>query len=225
MSLSFESGGKTIDLFGIENEGSPLVILNTYSREGQAVYKEAASLGALPFTLAAISNLAWDDDMTPWAIPPLSKKDTPCSGKADSYIEILTSTIVPDILEKLGAKPAYLAIAGYSLGGLFALYSSYKTGIFSKIASASGSLWYPDFVEFAEKRDFSKKPDCIYLSLGDTEAKTRNKILAPVQENTEKLAALYKSKGIPVTFELNKGNHFTEGEKRMATGIKWILDN
>nr|MCR4900117.1 hypothetical protein [Treponema sp.] len=175
--------------------------------------------------LAAISNLAWDDDMTPWAIPPLSKNDTPCLGKADEYLETLTSKIIPAILGKLSAKPSYIAIAGYSLGGLFALYSSYKSELFSKVASASGSLWYPDFVDFAQKNDFKRKPDCIYLSLGDKEAKTRNKILAPVQENTEKLADLYKNKEIPLTFEINKGNHFTDGEKRMAKGIKWILEN
>ncbi len=225
MELSFEISGKQIDLFGMENEGSPLVILNTYSREGEKVYEECRSLKALPFTLASISKLNWDDDMSPWAIPPLYKKEKPCSGKADQYLEKLTSEIIPAILEKLSQKPSYIGIAGYSLGGLFALYASYKSEIFSKIASASGSLWFPNFVDFAEKRDFAKKPDSIYLSLGDTEAKTKNKILAPVQENTERLADFYKSKGIPLTFELNKGNHFTDGEKRMAKGLKWILDN
>lgn len=43
------------------------------------------------------------------------------------------------------------------------------------------------------------------IPLGDKEAKTRNKILAPVQENTEKLADFYKNKEIPLTFEMNKG--------------------
>lgn len=219
-----ESGGKTIDLFGIENKESPLVILNTYSREGGAVYSECKALKARPFTLAAISSLNWNDDMTPWAIPPLYKNGYPCLGKADQYLELLTSKIVPDVLEKLNAKPAYIALAGYSLGGLFALYASYKSNIFSKIASASPSLWFPNFVDFAEKTDFVKKPDAIYLSLGNTEAKTRNKILATVQENTEKLAAFYKSRNIPLLFEMNKGNHFTDGEKRMAKGIKWILE-
>ncbi len=225
MSLSFESGGKTIDLFGIENKESPLVILNTYSKEGERVYSESNILASKPFTLAAISKLNWDYDMTPWAIPPLSKNDTPCLGKADEYLEVLTSKIIPAILGKLTAKPKYIALAGYSLGGLFALYASYKSGLFSKIASASGSLWFPRFVDFAEATDFVKKPDAIYLSLGDTEAKTRNKMLATVQENTEKLAAFYKSRNIPLLFELNKGNHFTDGEKRMAKGIKWILEN
>ena len=71
---------------------------------------------------------------------------------------------------------------------------------------------------------FLRKPDCIYLSLGDTEAKAKNKVLCTVQDNTEHLYKLYKSKDIPVTFELNKGNHFTEATGRTARAIKWILE-
>ena len=67
-------------------------------------------------------------------------------------------------------------------------------------------------------------PDCVYLSLGDTESKVKNKVLSSVQDKTECLFELYKSKCIPVIFELNKGNHFTESALRTAKGIKWILE-
>ena len=103
-------------------------------------------------------------------------------------------------------------------------YSAYKTDVFARIASASGSLWFPGFTEYAESHDFLRKPKCIYLSLGDTEANAKNKVLCTVQDNTEHLCELYKSKDIPVTFELNKGNHFTDTAGRTARGIKWILE-
>ena len=61
-------------------------------------------------------------------------------------------------------------------------------------------------------------------SNGYTEAKAKNKILATVQDKTESLFELYKSLEIPVIFELNKGNHFTEAALRTAKGIKWILE-
>lgn len=67
-------------------------------------------------------------------------------------------------------------------------------------------------------------PDCVYLSLGDTESKAKNTVLSTVQEKTESLFELYKSKKIQVIFELNKGNHFTEPALRTAKGIKWVLE-
>lgn len=100
----------------------------------------------------------------------------------------------------MGAKPSYLALAGYSLARLFAIYAACKTDFFSRIVSASGSLWFPGFEEYAKFHDFIKKPVCIYLSLGDIEAKAKNKVLATVQDKIESLFQLYKSLKIPVTF-------------------------
>lgn len=225
MTKTFEVEGKRVDVFGIENTKSPLVILNTYSNEGEAVFNEATLLGAKTFTLAAISKLDWNKDMSPWENPAIYKNDEQFLGKADEYLGLLCSKIIPQVLENLCEKPAYIAIAGYSLGGLFALYASYKTTIFSKIASASASLWFPRFLDFAKSEQFQRKSDAVYLSLGDTEAKVKNKTLASVQENTQMLFEYLKSKEVKAIFELNKGNHFTDCDKRMAKGIKWILEN
>ena len=57
------------------------------------------------------------------------------------------------------------------------------------------------------------RPDCIYFSLGDKEAKTRNPILKTVQENAEEIWAFYQSKGIDTVFQLNPGNHFVPGNR------------
>ena len=75
-----------------------------------------------------------------------------------------------------------------------------------------------------ENRRFqTEKPDRIYLSLGDAEAKTRNPVLKTVQKNTEELAEYYRSLGMDVTYELNPGNHFRDPELRSAKGILAIL--
>ena len=221
---TLEIEGKKISLFGTENTSSPLVILNTYGDEGQEVWNECRKLNCPPFCLAAISNLNWNNELSPWESPALYKNDVGFSGGADSYLSLLTDKIIPPVCDSTEAKPSYLALAGYSLAGLFAIYAACKTDIFSRIVSASGSLWFPVFEEYAKSHDFIKKPDCIYLSLGDTEAKAKNKVLATVQDKTELLFELYKSLEIPVIFELNKGNHFTEAALRTAKGIKWILE-
>ena len=195
---SFELEGKKISIFGSKNESSPLVILNTYGDEGQEVWNECRKLNCSPFYLAAISNLDWNNELSLWESPALYKNDGGFFGGADSYLSLLTEKIIPAVCDSIGTKPSYLALAGYSLAGLFAIYAAYKTDIFSRILSASGSLWFPGFEEYVKSHNFIKKPDSIYLSLGDTLE-------------------------IPAVFELNKGNHFTDAALRTAKGIKWIL--
>ena len=67
------------------------------------------------------------------------------------------------------------------------------------------------------------RPDCIYFSLGDKEARTRNPVLKTVQANMEEIQAFYQSKGIDTVFRLNPGNHFVQGTERTVAGIQWLL--
>lgn len=221
--MHFTVSGRTVEIFSTAEGIAPLVILNTIQDEGEKIFDKSLELGGKDFTLAAISGLNWNRDLSPWETPEI-RNNRHGFGGADEYIKKLTNEIMPEIRAKLGFEPEYTAIAGYSLAGLFALYAAYKTDVFSRIASVSGSLWFPGFTDFAETHDFVKTPDRIYLSLGEDEAKTRDKNLAPVLKNTEFLADLYKSQNIPTIFELNPGNHFTETILRTAKGIKSLLD-
>ena len=222
--IELEIEGKKISIFSTENVGSPLVILNTYGDEGEEVWNECHKLNCPPFCLAAISNLNWNKDLSPWESPALYKKEEAFSGGADAYLLLLAEKIIPAICDSMRVNPSYVSLAGYSLAGFFSIYSAYNAKIFARIASVSGSLWFPGFEEYAKSHEFVKMPDCVYLSLGDTESNAKNKVLSTVQEKTESLFELYKSKNIPVIFELNKGNHFTEPAMRTAKGIKWILE-
>jgi hypothetical protein len=217
--------GKTVEIFTKTNSDNeiPLVILHTFQGEGKEVFEKCAELGCDNFALTAIGNLNWNHDLSPWPTPTIGNNKYGFGG-ADGYIKKLTNEIIPEIRAELGFEPEFRAIAGYSLAGLFAIYTAYKTDIFSRVASVSGSLWFPGFTEFAETNNFARTPDLIYLSLGEAEAKTRDKNLAPVRKNTEKLAEIYKSHKIPTIFELNPGNHFTETILRTAKGIKNLLD-
>ena len=78
-------------------------------------------------------------------------------------------------------------------------------------------------IRYAQKNDLIYKPERLYLSLGDKEAKTRNPMLKTVQDNTEFLAGLYRDMGISVKYELNPGSHFRDEACRTAKGIKAIL--
>lgn len=219
----FTTGGKTISIFPNTEPDAPIIYLNTFSEEGQKVLKAAQAVGCPPFTLVAISDLDWNHDMVPWDSPPAFKNAPPCTGGADEYLRLLTEQIIPMAEKKIPAVPRWRGIAGYSLAGLFALYAMYRTDLFSRVGSMSGSLWFPGIKEYIASHEPKHRPDCLYFSLGDKESKTRNPILKNVRQNTEEMVAFYKAKGIDTVFRLNAGNHYDHAAERTAAGICWLL--
>ncbi len=216
--------GKNVQLFPSEKDNAPLVLLHTVESEGEDVYQFARQRTNVSFSFAAIGGIDWDDEMSPWRVPPIFKNDTPFTGGADIYLGKLINSILPEILGRIHGEPQYMALTGYSLAGLFAVYAMYHTDLFSRIASASGSFWFPDFLSYVKSRELRQKPKRIYFSLGDKEAKTRNKILKSVKDNTRWLENWYRGMNIQTVFEMNSGNHFRDAAERMAKGIAWILD-
>ena len=210
-------------LFKAVDSSSPLVVLNTFDGEGESIINAVRSMSSADFSLLEVSGMDWNRDLSPWEAPAVFKNDAPFSGKADDYLKELTESVIPSAVSDLGAAPSAVYIAGYSLAGLFAIYSLFRTPVFSGAASASGSMWFPGFIDFASSHDLAVRPSKVYLSVGDREAKTRNPVMATVQNNTEKMAELLRDRGVDVTYELNPGNHFQEPELRMAKGICNIL--
>ena len=206
-----ETCGKNWKLYGELKEKRPLVMLNTVADEGEKVWLAAGKMTDKPFALLSIPCPDWNRYMTPWPFRDFG-------GEADTYIGEIGKTV-----ESLEITPAFIGIAGYSLGGLFALYSMYRTTLFSRFASASGSLWYPGFSDFVLSSKPLVKPERIYLSLGDKEPKAGNALMRSVGERTAEIFEHYQKECFSVRFESNPGNHFTDTEKRMAKGITAIL--
>lgn len=220
----FEIEGKNVEVYSSAEQDRPVVYLNTCGKECEGICRRVGDLTGMEFSLVTIGNLDWNGDMSPWAIPPVSRDGAPCTGGADGYLHILVDEILPAAERYIRGIPRWRAIAGYSLGGLFALYSLYHTGVFSRAASISGSLWFPNIREYIYSHDFIRTPDCIYFSLGDRERNTGNPFLRPVQDNTEQIREYYAQKGIDSIFVLNKGNHFQNAASRTEQGIRWMLE-
>lgn len=216
--------GKNITLF-LGPSGSPIVYLNTFSAEEmEGVQKILREPGFPAHSLAVIGGLEWNDEMSPWYCPPVLKNGTAYQGKAGRFLSDMEEKIIPEVEEKLPEAPAYRVISGYSLAGLFAVYSLYRTDLFARAASMSGSFWYPDFLEYARDHAMKREPECLYFSLGDRESRTRNKTMKTVGDRTQALEEYFREKGINTRFEWNPGNHFQNFEERTAKGIRWVLE-
>lgn len=212
---------KNIRIFGDADKAAPVVYLHTFQHEGEEVWKQCAKISTKRFILVEIDGVDWNRDMSPWTSEKLFAEDTACTGGGGEWLRVLTSQIIPEVEKKLTVTRRF--IAGYSLAGLFALWSAYHTDVFDGVISGSGSFWYPGFLEYVGSHNLMCQLSSVYLSLGDRESHVRNPILQRVEENTRWIYAHFQEQGIPVTFDLNTGNHYMQTELRMAKGIKWTL--
>lgn len=165
--------------------------------------------------LAAVLVDDWNTDLSPWEAPPVFGKEAFGAGAADTL-----RSIQNDLLPLLPAT-CPLIIGGYSLAGLFALWSVYQTDIFAACAAASPSVWFPGWMDYAAAR--TPKAGAVYLSLGDREKKARNPLMATVADCIKKQDALLGV--LPHTLEWNPGNHFFDNDIRMAKGFVWAMDH
>ena len=176
------------------------------------------------FTLISIEGVDWNKNMSPWYAKKVFKSDKDFAGKADEYLNILAYEIIPEIENKLGFIPMDRGIVGYSMAGLFSIYSLYKTDIFNFAASISGSLWFDRFINYIKTNEISSKVKKIYLSLGDEEKNSKNYRIKQVEELTINAAQHFKSLGISSFYEENKGGHFTDAIERTVKGINWLVE-
>lgn len=223
-TIKKEFGNKDITIYPSKAPDMPVIYLNTVSEEGIDKVHHALSQNGCPdFTLVMISGLDWNRDMPPWDAAPVLKGGVPFTQGADTYLKQLTEEIIPGVECCISGSAAWRGLAGYSLAGLFAVYAMYRTALFERIASISGSLWFPDFAAYVFSHTPVQNPKRLYFSVGDTESRTKNPYLKTVQECTEELAAFYQKQGIDTTLCINTGGHFKDTDKRTAAGILWLL--
>ena len=218
-----EAHQKQITVYSERAEGAPVIYLPVVMGDGSEVYECCRELDCPSFTLVAISGLDWNRELSPWACDGTVRDAEPFGGQAAGFLDELLNQIIPEVESSLPQPPTWRGIAGYSLAGLFALWSLWQTDAFGRAASASGSLWFPGFIDYAREHTMSSTPDAVYLSLGKKETKTPNRMMRHVLDDMRAMEELLIEHGIPTTLELNPGNHFAQTNLRMARGIHWIL--
>lgn len=154
----------------------------------------------------------WNYELSPWKAPAVFGNEDFGDGAARTLEQILT--LCTD-------KSKAYYIGGYSLAGLFSLWAAYQTDIFSGVAAASPSVWFPGFIAYMKEHEINS--ETVYLSLGDREEKTRNPVMSQVGNCIQKGYDWLTKCGINCTLEWNQGNHFREPDIRTAKAFAWVL--
>ena len=171
------------------------------------------SLTNRDFCLLAVPVASWNRDLSPWEAPPVFGKEGFGDGAARTLEEVLAFC---------GDRDKTYILGGYSLAGLFALWAACRTGVFSAVAAASPSVWFPGFIDYLKAHEM--KASRVYLSLGDREERTRNPVMASVRDRIRETAGLLQASGVQTVLEWNPGNHFVDSDRRMAKAFAWAMD-
>jgi len=218
------TGGKQLKFYGYP-QAEHYFIQPVDEHDAGLVVSTAEKLEALcghqNFCIVTVPVVRWNRDLTPWENPPVFGKESFGSGAEDTLNDICAQ-LIPSIREMTAAGKRSFYLCGYSLAGLFALWSAYQTDVFAGVAAVSPSVWYPGWTDYAAAHPIKTKQ--VYLSLGDKEEKAKNRLMATVGDAIRSQYRLLTEAGISCTLEWNEGNHFIDSDVRMAKGMAWILN-
>ncbi len=195
----------------------------------------------------------WEENFSPWCAPRVFAKGPNFGDGAQKTLDTLINHVIPWTESELTDPPTYRVLVGYSLAGLFSLWTGVSQQVacgcqpgtattpqlsgpgapyvdasvatFQRIGAVSGSFWFPGLLEYVDQQLGGGAVGLThaYLSLGDREARTPNPQIMHVRENAELLASRLESAGITSMFELNRGNHFQNVEGRIQKALDWLV--
>ena len=195
----------------------------------------------------------WEENFSPWCAPRVFAKGPNFGDGAQKTLDTLINHVIPWTESELTDPPTYRVLVGYSLAGLFSLWTGVSQQVacgcqpgtattpqlsgpgapyvdasvatFQRIGAVSGSFWFPGLLDYVDQqlRGGVVGLTHAYLSLGDREARTPNPQIMHVRENAELLASRLESAGITSMFELNRGNHFQNVEGRIQKALDWLV--
>ncbi len=200
------------------------ILIQTLGNHERGIFDRTTELIAescgVPFVLAAFQVFDWNLDLTPWHDDAIDRK-AEVGTKTGETLGYVTESLLPALEADYGKLPVILG--GYSLGGLFALWSSMQTDRFSAVAAASPSLWIKDWLDYAKDRPV--KAGKVYLSLGDQEEHVKNRSIARVGDSVRGEYELLQTQlgRENCTLVWNPGGHFQDGDKRLASAFSWCI--
>ena len=207
-----------MDIYKYGSSQTPVVLIQMVGEHDlpgiEREIMEIRRLTDMEFQLIAVKVNNWNQDLSPWNAAAVFGKEEFGNGAKNTL----------EVIKKLCADTnKYYCIGGYSMAGLFALWAASQTDCFAGIAAASPSIWFPGFLEYLKGQKIQS--DCIYLSLGDKEEKTRNSVMVQVGNCIRQAYAWLNEEGIRCTLEWNTGGHFKDTDLRTARAFAWVMEN
>ena len=216
-------GNRPCLIYG-EAHAECLLLQMTGEHEQQSMDYEVSVIAqnSRNFLFAAIPVESWNDALSPWEAPAVWGKES-FGGKAADTLRFLTEQVIPTLKQQFALpENVRIILGGYSLAGLFALWASTQTELFSGVAAASPSVWFPGWMEFEQQRPIQAQH--VYLSLGDREERTRNATMAAVGDNIRALHRELAGRSKDCTLEWNCGGHFKDADLRTARAFRWVME-
>ncbi|SFB18823.1 Putative esterase [Acetitomaculum ruminis DSM 5522] len=217
--------GKECFIYG-EISSKDIIIQPVNENEFEMLEKEIELIknisGRMDFCFIAILIDDWNYELSPWGNEGVFKGKDFGNG-ARKTLNFITGKLLPFVFKnEINNKRLFLG--GYSLSGLFSLWSCYQCDIFYAVAVVSPSVWFPGWTDYIKNRNIKCKK--VYLSLGNKEDKVRNQIMSKVKANICIQYELIKNsnRDIDIKMELNPGNHFADYEKRTGKAFAWLIE-
>ena len=220
---TMQIGNSPCRIYG-EAHAEYLLLQMTGEHELQSMESEVTAIAqsAPHFLFAAIPVESWNDALSPWEAPAVWGKQG-FGGNAADTLHFLTEQVIPTLEQQFPLpENVKIILGGYSLAGLFALWASTQANLFCGIAAASPSVWFPGWMEFEQQHPIQAQ--CIYLSLGDREERTRNATMAAVGENIRALHRELAERRKSCVLEWNCGGHFKDADLRTAKAFRWVME-
>jgi len=203
-----------------------LLLQMTDEHELQHMDNEISAIAqgsAHSFLFAAVPVKNWNDALSPWEAPAVWGTQG-FGGNAMDTLRFLIEQVIPTLKQQFDLpEDIKIILGGYSLAGLFALWASTQTALFSGVAAASPSVWFPGWMEFEQQHPIQAQR--IYLSLGDKEEHTKNAVMAVVGNNIRTLHSQLIARGADCTLEWNSGGHFKDADLRTARAFRWVMED
>ncbi|ERK48398.1 hypothetical protein [Leptotrichia wadei] len=227
--LNLKIEGKECILYMKENENTEYVLIQPVDEHDIDVLdnevRYISENTSKNFSLAAFKIDDWNSELTPWEMPLLRGKGN-FGNEAGKTLEFIKDKLIPSLAEFMNIqdKNVKYILGGYSLAGLFSLWSGYETNTFYGVAGVSPSVWYEGWIDFV--RNAELKANNVYLSLGKLEETSKHKILSKIGDNIREYFEILKNSGIKKSIlEWNEGNHFRDSDIRMGKGFVWLIEN
>lgn len=208
--MIIEIGGRNCHIIG-EKQSEVTVIVKPLGEFERLLIEDECRLisemSSVPFCMVAFE---------------VTEADLRPTGAEDTY-QYLERTLLPYIKDNM--HPLRLILGGYSLGGLFALWSVTRTDAFDAVFAGSPSLWMEGWNEYADAHPL--KVRYAYMSLGNKEECTRKQPFCIIGDRVRLQHKRHEAQlGTDhCILEWNEGGHFKEIEMRKAKGAAWIISH